>query len=509
LAAADRTIEVLMDRVEGTLMAAEPGDVAIGQAIAGLETEVRATRAGLDAREARQVFDGYPEGLLLIDDAGEIQAANRHAGRALETPVDQLVGVSLSTWFPRPGWDQLAAVLAARLPEPVATVLNDAVGRSHALTISWASDGTAVVVLRAPSADTILTDELVRTRRMAGVGRLASDLVRALANPLALVQARLEMLESSNLEASAACLVGEVQSDTDQISAIARDLLAFVKIRELTHRETRLDDLVAGTLDELGQRTSRVQVSPQILEPVAKLSLDEDMVRQMLVHLVLHAAEGARRGKPIELIAGVDPAGTVVLRVRREGRGLSTAERDRRSPLAYEGSGGSDWSLGFSLGLAWMLVQQHGGMLTAQDGAVGGAEYRITLPQRSARESAEAQPASARVLLVDDDSLLLQSLSGLLSADGYRVQEAGSAEEALELLAVSEVDVVFSDISLPGMDGETLVERIGERWPNLSARVILASGLLHRPRLSNPYLQKPFEMGQLRAAIAHILAPEG
>jgi len=344
---------------------------------------------------------------------------------------------------------------------------------------------------------------------MAGVGRLASDLVRALANPLALVQARLEMLEFLGLEDAPARVLREVQGDADQISAIARDLLAFVEIRELVHRETRLDELVAEVIDELERRTSRVRVSLEIQEPEARVSLDTDMVRQMLVHLVLHAAEGARRGSAIELMVAVDGGATLVLHVRREGRGLTNAERGRRSPLADEGTGENDRSLGFSLGLAWMLVQQHGGMLTAQDGAVGGAEYRITLPEGAVHAPLKARSPSARVLLIDDDPLLLRSLSGLLSADGYRVLQAGSAEEALEVLEVSEVDVVFSDIALPGMDGEQLVERIGERWPDLSTRVILASGLLHRPRLANPYLQKPFEMDQLRATISRILAPAG
>ena len=104
-------------------------------------------------------------------------------------------------------------------------------------------------------------------------------------------------------------------------------------------------------------------------------------------------------------------------------------------------------------------------------------------------------------MVVDDDHLLCETLSWMLEEDGHHITAVHSAEEALDRLNRENFDLIITDISLPGMDGESLVEAIELRNPSLARRTVLTSGLLHTPRRSNPYLQKPFTRNQLLVLI--------
>ncbi|MBZ5605664.1 MAG: response regulator [Acidobacteriia bacterium] len=98
-----------------------------------------------------------------------------------------------------------------------------------------------------------------------------------------------------------------------------------------------------------------------------------------------------------------------------------------------------------------------------------------------------------RLLLVDDEPALADLLKKYLERLGYQVDVCGSAEEALPRFEAdpAQYDLVLSDLTLPGMSGEDMVERMREIHPEL--RAIVASGYPHRPRSKQTsFLQKPF-----------------
>ena len=121
------------------------------------------------------------------------------------------------------------------------------------------------------------------------------------------------------------------------------------------------------------------------------------------------------------------------------------------------------------------------------------------------------QPAGAHVLLVDDDADLLRLLSMRLSAAGYRVSSAESAEAALAQLAVARPQLVISDVQLPGADGLALFERIREKHPALPVILLTAHGTIPdaveaTSRGVYTYLTKPFDGKHLLEQVAQALA---
>ena len=116
-----------------------------------------------------------------------------------------------------------------------------------------------------------------------------------------------------------------------------------------------------------------------------------------------------------------------------------------------------------------------------------------------------------RLLVVEDDAIVLDAVAMMLSADGHEVHTAGTRAQALSLLAQTTYDVIVSDLRVPELDGPTLYRELKQRRPEALQRLIFITG--STPAFSDflaearvPVLTKPFAAEDLRRAIRNILA---
>jgi len=116
------------------------------------------------------------------------------------------------------------------------------------------------------------------------------------------------------------------------------------------------------------------------------------------------------------------------------------------------------------------------------------------------------------VLVVDDEQGLRDLVCRTLQAEGFSTLEAGHGAEALEVMetAAEAVDLVVTDVVMPGMDGRELGRRISQRWPDLPILYISAydvNDIFRRgsPRQSAPFLQKPFELEGLVTTVRGLI----
>jgi CheY-like chemotaxis protein len=121
-------------------------------------------------------------------------------------------------------------------------------------------------------------------------------------------------------------------------------------------------------------------------------------------------------------------------------------------------------------------------------------------------ETPQGRGTQKRILVVDDDRLVLESVCKALKGAGYQVRPAASADEALAQYAppAEPFDLVLSDVAMPGMDGFELARRLAERDPHLNL-LFLGSRSGHEPARKElldrfPLLTKPFEPGELLEA---------
>jgi two-component system, cell cycle sensor histidine kinase and response regulator CckA len=126
---------------------------------------------------------------------------------------------------------------------------------------------------------------------------------------------------------------------------------------------------------------------------------------------------------------------------------------------------------------------------------------------------AQSRGATQRVLVVDDEQGLRDLVCRTLRAEGFSTLEAGHGAEALELIenAPAPIDLVVTDVVMPGMDGRELGRRLAQRWPDLPILYISAydvNDIFRRgsPRNSAPFLQKPFPLEGLITIVRGLLS---
>jgi CheY-like chemotaxis protein len=123
------------------------------------------------------------------------------------------------------------------------------------------------------------------------------------------------------------------------------------------------------------------------------------------------------------------------------------------------------------------------------------------------------KPPKQVVLVVDDEEGLRDLLCRTLQAEGYHTLQAGHGAEALEVMETTPdpVDLVVTDVVMPGMDGRELGRRLSQRWPDLPVLYISAydvNDIFRRgsPRTSAPFLQKPFPLEGLVTIVRDLIA---
>ncbi|MFO1429865.1 MAG: ATP-binding protein [Candidatus Competibacteraceae bacterium] len=226
----------------------------------------------------------------------------------------------------------------------------------------------------------------------------------------------------------------------------------------------------------------------QLTMPDSPVWLEGDPVRlvQVLLNLLDNAAKYTETGGRIELEAEVLGA-EVAVRVRDNGPGLSPALLSRAFELFEQGERTLDRSqggLGIGLTLVRRLVELHGGRVEAHSAGPGqGAEFTVRLPVRAAGTSpvetvmpaVTAQPApTPRVLLVDDDPDVAESLAILLQLEGFEVKAATTGQAALKLAHQFRPQIVLLDLGMPGMDGYEVAHRLRAQPPDGSPPRLIA-----------------------------------
>jgi two-component system, cell cycle sensor histidine kinase and response regulator CckA len=388
-----------------------------------------------------------------------------------------------------------------------------------------------VVSTRDITPQKALEAELRQSQRMETVGQLAGGVAHDFNNLLTAINGRTEFLaESKNLDASQREDVEEIRLAAERAASLTRQLLAFSRKQVLTPRVIDLNEVV-GTMEPMLRRLIGEDILVQIVQQpgLGHVMADKGQLEQILLNLCLNARDAMPNGGVLKIETGSASAAVpgvsatppqasriVMLSVSDTGQGMDDHTREHIFEPFFttkpEGKG-----TGLGLSTVYGIVQQSGATI-AVDTALGrGTSFKISFPRTDAELSTlERSPlrraGSERLLLVEDERAVRELAERIFRARGYKVTATGEGKEALHAFAAApdEIDLVITDLIMPGMSGRELVQALHQIRPDLKALYI--SGYtedeiirrgLHDPSVA--FLQKPFTADELSDRVRSLL----
>jgi PAS domain S-box-containing protein len=396
-----------------------------------------------------------------------------------------------------------------------------------------ASREYVAVILDISERET-LEDQLVQARKMEAVGQLAGGIAHDFNNLLTSIQGSSDLLASRlDPEDRSMRAIRRIQQAAERGSSLTQQFLAFGR-RQVSQPElldvnsavTQICDLTGRLIGEDVDLVLELDRSP------LSISADPTMFDQVVMNLVVNAGDAMPRGGRLSIATSrvtidaeqaadleMAPGPAVLLRLQDTGAGMSPGVLERAfEPFFTTKEVGKGTGLGLST--VHGIIKQCGWGIEVDSELGTGTRFRIWIPEASeTRPSVQEAPSlpqeprtRSSILLVEDEWTVRDLALEILEEAGYQVLVARDPEEALEIAKerAEEIELMISDVVMPGMSGLELARRLRGAAPQL--RILLMSGypdsaLASRGALDPefPMLRKPFSADTLRSSVRALL----
>ncbi|WP_018387269.1 MHYT domain-containing protein [Ancylobacter sp. FA202] len=382
-------------------------------------------------------------------------------------------------------------------------------------------------------------DALRQAQKLEAVGQLTGGIAHDFNNLLAVVLGNLELAAKRAPEdARLRSLLGNAMQAAQRGAALTQRMLAFARRQDLKPAAVDVPELVLGMAEMMRRSIGpsvRIETRFPLGLPLARV--DANQLELALLNLAVNARDAMPEGGVITIAArdevvpapgsnavaepgGLRPGHYFCLSIGDSGSGMD-AETLARAAEPFFTTKGVGKGTGLGLAMVHGLAAQSDGRLVLESKPGLGTTATIYLPVAEVARAAatasvedeggvpDGEEGARRVLVVDDDPLVLSATGAMLEDLGCAVTEASSAREALDLLESGVAfDVVLTDQAMPDMTGVQMAAVIDQRWPGLP--LILGTGYAELPadaKAGMPRLGKPFSREALRRAIVLATRP--
>ena len=467
--------------------------------------------------------------ITVIDSHGEIVYASPSVERTLHAPYGGFEGAPLSL------------LIHADDQQLAEDFLGDvAIDSSPGTPVEWrmrAADGSWLEVetkatgqLEDPDLGGIvlnsrdvterkrLETQLRQSQRLESVGQLAGGIAHDFNNFLSVIQGYARFLvdgldDANPLRADAE----EIERAADRAARLTSQLLVFSRHEVVPRSAVDVAELLEG-LGSILRRTlgEDVELHIDVTRPLSRVEADPTQIEQVLVNLAVNARDAMPAGGTLHIcLADVDADGPAVkLTVRDTGEGMAPDVVERAFEPFYSTKPKGEGT-GLGLATVYGIVTQTGGSIEIKSSPGRGTTVEVLLPATTAA-AATGQPAPApaeesngsgeTILVVEDEDAVRRLVVRILTREGYSVLEAPDGAGALEAWAEhqGDIDLVLTDVVMPGMSGKELAER-------LEVKPVFMSGYTDDVMLRHGVegvrlVQKPFDAPTLVAAIRDAIA---
>jgi signal transduction histidine kinase len=370
--------------------------------------------------------------------------------------------------------------------------------------------------------------QLIQSEKLSAVGEFVAGVAHELNNPLTAVMGFSEMLKDADVSVKYRRYLEMIFKSAQRCQKIVQSLLAFARRHQPERKPVSVNAMVEAVLEMLQYqlRTSNIEVVTQFDPTLPIVLADDHQIQQVLLNVINNARQA---------IEGFQPKGQIKITTEADGRDVRVVIQDNGpgipaknlrlifDPFFTTKQVGKGTGLGLSL--CYGIIKEHGGAITPASQPGGGATFVIQLPivhlsgdttamfrAAAAGGTDLSEGAGKKILVIDDEEIILEMLREELTSHGYEVDVAATGEAGLRRLKQNHCDVVFCDWKMPGLNGRQVYENLRTASPALCQRVVFITGDVVNEQMRGFLAQerrfclaKPFTFDEVRDAIKTVL----
>ena len=499
---------------------------------------------------SRALTDPASEAILTIDVNSVILAANPATAALFGHPIDQIVGSEITMLMPPTYRGRHKESFGRYLQSGRRTIPWQGVelralhadGHEFPIEVSIGEYGQGAErrftgIIRDISRRKDIEAQLLQAQKMDAIGRLAGGVAHDFNNLLTAIGGYAELvgvsLEPTDSRQNA---VNGIRQATSQAAALTRQLLAFSRSQALRPAVIDLSQVVTNISPMLRRLlTERIELVVRPTEQPCRTLADRSQIEAILVNLAVNAKDAMSAGGTLTIETSnveldedyrlhhtqVVPGRYAMIVVSDTGAGMDEATMARVfEPFFTTKPTGSGTGLG--LATVYGTVKQSGGYIWVYSEPGRGTTFKVYLPRTDSDlepvvgeapspPTRAAAPGHETILVAEDEAVVREMVTAALERLGYRVVVASTGEEAVRLIdrLGDEIDLLLSDVVMPGMSGPDLLDRARRTRPDL--RAIFMSGYtalsMGRPIPDGvTLLEKPFSGARLDEVVRETLA---
>jgi PAS domain S-box-containing protein len=401
------------------------------------------------------------------------------------------------------------------------------------------SGGSFEIFMEDVTETRTLELQLRQAQKMEAIGRLAGGIAHDFNNLLMVISGYSEfLLERLGPDPRLRGPAQEISNATQRATSLTRQLLAFSRKQMLAPKVLDLNEVVAENLKMLtrivGEDIDLVMVPGPTLGAVRA---DPGQIDQVIMNLAVNARDAMPQGGKLTIETAnvtldenftrthtpLTAGDYVMLAISDTGVGMDNETQSRIFEPFFTTKGAKGTGLGLSM--VYGIVKQSGGFIFVDSQPQRGTAFRAYFPRVDGREDAAAAqdslglPRADRgretILLVEDETILRRLARQYLETQGYKILEAEDGAAALQIVAGHQgaIDLLLTDVIMPGMNGRELAAQIAKLLPDV--RVLYMSGYTEnavgRDGMLDAginLLQKPFSLPALKDRVREVLDSE-
>jgi signal transduction histidine kinase/ActR/RegA family two-component response regulator len=368
---------------------------------------------------------------------------------------------------------------------------------------------------------------VLQQERLRALGQMASGIAHDINNAISPISLYADSLleRETGLSSQGRGQLQTIQRAIHDVAATVARMREFYRAREpeLALAPVQLNELVPQVVEltrarwstQPLQRGITIEQHQELQPGLPAVMGAQHEIREALTNLVFNAVDAMPHGGRLTLATRVSATGEVLVEVRDTGVGMDEDSRRRCLEPFFTTKG--ERGTGLGLAMVYGMAKRHGAGIEIDSAPGKGTSVRLSFRAAGAAPvQGDAAPVVAprglRILVVDDDPVLMRSLREILEQDGHEVVAAGGGQEGIDvaraqLAAGQRFSVAFTDLGMPHVDGRQVARALKAMSPQLP--VILLTGWGQRlvsegdvPEYVDLVLSKPPKLRQLREALA-------